>query len=192
VLFKQVKSDYGIEAIKASTCYSILVKTLKEPLEASYKTSPNVVKKLADVASSQHEQITVGAANDAYVNTPVIKAHTLAFESEIYDLFNGLFIMDYSAKPSSELTKIAYAISHAETPTYVNCSASKSVYIALQSATSVAKCNAAYAVTLAIITVGDKPVISNAVSIAVASAVGVGPYKHVVTAAGIVVMNYST
>jgi len=57
-----VISAVGMDWTKASTWASILVKTLNDPLEASNNTSPNVVNKLADVVSSQHEQITVGAA----------------------------------------------------------------------------------------------------------------------------------
>jgi len=52
-------------AMKALTYYSIFVRTLNEPDEASCKTSPNVLNRLADVVSSQHEQITVGADNEA-------------------------------------------------------------------------------------------------------------------------------
>jgi len=101
VLFKHVRSACGIVAMNALTCCSILVKTLNEPLEASCNTSPKVVKRLADVVSSQQEQITVGADNDACVQTPVIKAQTLALASETYDLLTGMF---------SLLTKIDYAI----------------------------------------------------------------------------------
>jgi len=45
---------------KASTCCSIFVNTLNEPELASCKTSPKVDNKLAEVVSSQHEQITDG------------------------------------------------------------------------------------------------------------------------------------
>jgi len=62
VLFKHYMSAGGIVAMNALTCCSILVKTLNEPDEASCKTSPNVVKRFAEVVSSQHEQITVGSA----------------------------------------------------------------------------------------------------------------------------------
>jgi len=64
--------------MKASTYCSILVKTLKEPLEASVKTSPIKVNKLAEVVASKHPQMAVGLVNPAYVQTPVKMAQTLA------------------------------------------------------------------------------------------------------------------
>jgi len=45
VPFKHSLSEFGIDAMKASTYYSIFVKTLNEPLEASVKTSPIKVKR---------------------------------------------------------------------------------------------------------------------------------------------------
>jgi len=83
VPFKHSLSEAGIDATKASTCYSILVKTLNEPLEASCNTSPIKVKRLEDVVGSKHWQMAVGLDNPAYVQTPVNIAQTLALASSI-------------------------------------------------------------------------------------------------------------
>jgi len=112
--YKHVITDYGTVLTKAVTYEMILINVPGAPDDPSYKTSPINVITPAEVVGSMHEQIAVGLDWPACYQTPVKRAHMFELASSI------------SVSP-----KIAWAIWHASTPTVVNCSPSKAVFIAL-------------------------------------------------------------